>query len=180
MKELSLHILDIVENSINANASLIELTLHEDTNSDILYIELIDDGCGMSDEVLKRVCNPFYTTRTTRKVGLGIPLLKENAERCMGNFEIYSEEGKGTRLKASFKHSNIDRPPVGNIADTIIALISNVNHSDMYFKHSYNNNSYTIDTREIKATLEVDKIQEADVLMWIKEYIEEHEKEILL
>lgn len=180
MKELSLHILDIVENSINANANLIELTLFEDTKLDILYIELIDDGCGMSEEVLKRVCNPFYTTRTTRRVGLGIPLLKENAERCEGNFEIYSEEGKGTRVKVSFKHSNIDRPPLGNISDTIIALISNANYSDMYFKHIYNDNSYTIDTREIKTTLEVDKLQETDVLMWIKEYIEENEKEILL
>lgn len=180
MKELSLHILDIVENSIKARASLIELIIDEDLAKDVLSIEVKDNGVGMSEEVLEKVINPFYTTRTTRKVGLGIPLLKENAERCGGFLKIISQEGRGTQLIAEFQHSNIDRPPLGNLADTIVAIINNELMQEFILERIYNGASYSLDTREIKQVLEVDSLAESDILLWIKDYINTNEKELLI
>lgn len=180
MKELSLHILDIVENSIKARASLIELIIDEDLAKDTLSIEVKDNGVGMSKEVLEKVINPFYTTRTTRKVGLGIPLLKENAERCRGFLKIISQEGRGTQILAEFQHSNIDRPPLGNLADTIVAIVNNELMQEFILKRIYNGTSYSLDTREIKQVLEVDSLAESDILLWIKDYINTNEKELLI
>lgn len=180
MKELALHILDIVENSIKAKASLIELIIDEDLEKDLLSIEVKDNGIGMSSEVLEKVINPFYTTRTTRKVGLGIPLLKENAERCKGLFKITSSEGVGTQLLAEFQHSNIDRPPLGNLADTIVAIVNNDLMQEFVLKRIYNGKSYRLDTQEIKQVLEVESLAESDILLWIRAYINENEKEILI
>ncbi len=123
MRELSLHLLDIVENSISAKAKNINISVEEDLINDRLRMTIADDGKGMNKEMVSKVIDPFVTSRTTRKVGLGIPLLKEAAEACNGSLTIESQVGKGTELQVDFQHSNIDRMPLGNLTDTIINLV---------------------------------------------------------
>ena len=115
MRELSLHILDIAQNSIKAEAECLRIAVIEDLINDKLTIKIKDDGTGMDADTVKKVVDPFYTTRTTRKVGLGIPLFKLSAEQCGGYFEIKSQLGIGTEITAVFKHSHIDRVPLGNM-----------------------------------------------------------------
>ena len=123
MKELSLHILDIAQNSINALANIIRITVKEDTSRDELIILVEDNGQGMDKETINKVKDPFFTSRNTRKVGLGIPLLQAAAKRCGGDLKIQSEPGKGTRVTAYFIDSHIDRAPLGNLCDTLLSLI---------------------------------------------------------
>ncbi|HHX23734.1 MAG: ATP-binding protein [Tepidanaerobacteraceae bacterium] len=178
MKELSLHILDVVQNSIGAKASLVEISVYEDVKTDSLIIEVEDNGVGMAKEMTKRVMDPFFTTRTTRKVGLGIPLFAQAARNCGGDFTIQSEEGKGTKIKASFVHSHIDRAPMGGIAETIISLVA-VNPSvDFVYRHSVGNKQFLFDTRDIKQTLEDVPISNPLVLDWIKKFVEDNLREI--
>ncbi len=172
MVELSLHVLDIVQNSIKANASLVEITICEDTKTNLLSIEIIDNGCGMEKEFLKDVTNPFRTTRTTRKVGLGISMFKSAAELTGGNFEIWSEVGKGTGLKAVFVYDSIDRQPLGDMASTMTTVINANPDIDYLYKHSFNGNEFDFDTRQIRGVLGADiSLSEPDVLNWIDEYI---------
>ena len=135
MNELSLYILDICENSITADSKNLYLTIEENHKDNLLQITIEDDGRGMSKEVLDKVTNPFYTTRTTRKVGLGIPLFKELCELCEGSFEITSEVGVGTKDVAKFKLDSIDLPPLGNIDDTLYCLACNDNNVEVTFKY---------------------------------------------
>ncbi|WP_066504386.1 ATP-binding protein [Abyssisolibacter fermentans] len=174
MKELSLHILDIAENSVRANAKLIYIYIKEDTKKDLLEITIEDDGKGMDEEVVKIVEDPFYTTRKTRKVGLGIALLKAAAQRCDGCFEIKSVLNEGTKISCSFKHSHIDRAPIGNISDTILALINKSDHIDIMYRHEIDENIFTFDTRKIKEMLDGVSLNNYEVIMWIKDYIEEN------
>ena len=131
MTELSLNILDIAENSVKAGASLTEITVEVDTAQNLLEIIIRDNGCGMSEEQVKQVVDPFYTTRTTRKVGLGVPFFKESAEATGGSFSIESKIGIGTTVKASYKLDNIDRMPMGDLTATIHTLITM--HEDLDF-----------------------------------------------
>ena len=123
MRELSLHILDLAQNSLTANAKRLDILITEDKAGDRLTITLKDDGKGMSPEFLKNVTSPFTTTRTTRKVGLGIPMFKANAELSGGDFDIWSEVGVGTRMTANFVLSSIDRPPLGDMVSTLVTLV---------------------------------------------------------
>lgn len=178
MKDLSLHILDLSQNSISAGASLVKITIHEDTANDRLDIYIEDNGKGMDKDFLEKVKDPFVTTRTSRKVGLGIPLMLAACKRCEGDLVIESEKNVGTKLTATFKHSHIDRAPMGNMAETMLSLIlagSDGNTAvDFVYRHILNNREFCMDTREIRAALgnEV-SLGEPDVLMWIKEYINE-------
>jgi len=124
MNELSLYILDLTQNSISAGATRIELSIVIDEENDKIIIVLKDDGCGMDEEFLARVVSPFTTTRTTRKVGLGIPMIKEQCESCDGEFSIESEVGVGTTLNMSFRKSHIDLPPMGNLAAAALSLFT--------------------------------------------------------
>ncbi|RKD27988.1 Histidine kinase-, DNA gyrase B-, and HSP90-like ATPase [Caminicella sporogenes DSM 14501] len=178
MKELSMHILDIAQNSISANASLIEIIIDEDIEKDILTIIIKDNGKGMNEEILKRVTNPFYTSRTTRKVGLGIPMFKAAAEACDGFFEINSKMGKGTVVKAVFKYSHIDRAPLGNMVDTLLTLILSNPNIDFIYVHKKNNKSYILNTKEIKEILGEVPINNIDVLKWIKNNLKEGLKDL--
>lgn len=178
MKELSLHILDIVENSFRAKASLVQLEIKEDSLKNKTSIKVIDDGVGMSELFLKEVTNPFKTTRTTRKVGLGLSLLKACAERCNGIFNIKSKEGLGTELFVSFEKNNIDLPPLGDIVGTIVALVGNRYYCDLSLKRYLDGKEYSIDTKAIKAVLECDDLSQIDILTWLKEFLEEKEKEL--
>ena len=172
MVELSLHVLDIVHNSIKADASLIEISICEDTVANILSITVQDNGCGMSEDFLKEVTDPFRTTRTTRKVGLGISMFKSAAELTGGSFEIWSEVGKGTGLKAVFVHDSIDRQPLGDMAATITTIINANPDIDYLYKHSFNGKEFNFDTREVKSVLGPDvSLLETDVLNWIDRHI---------
>ncbi|AOY76841.1 ATP-binding protein [Clostridium formicaceticum] len=173
MKELALHILDIAENAIKAEANLIEITIWEDIAKDLLTIEIKDNGIGMDEETVKKAENPFFTTRTTRKVGLGISLFKAAALQCDGSFKIYSIKGKGTTVTTVFKHSHIDRAPLGRIEDTLITLLMREKEIDYIYTHYYNLEKFYIDTREVKDLLKEVPITNLQVVEWLRQYIKE-------
>jgi anti-sigma regulatory factor (Ser/Thr protein kinase) len=178
MKELSLHVLDIVQNSIRADASLIEISILEDPARDILSIEIKDNGRGMDEEMVRKVQDPFFTTRTTRKVGLGIPLFAQVARDCGGNFVINSEINRGTVVKASFIRSHIDRPPLGSMIDTIVSLVAVNPIVNFLYRHRVAEKDFVFDTSEIKKRLEDVPISHPVVLDWIKGFIEQGLREI--
>lgn len=178
MKELSLHILDIVQNSIKAGASLIEVSITESISDNILNITIKDNGCGMDDETVKNVINPFFTTRTTRKVGLGIPLLQEAAMRCNGSFEIESQIGVGTTISCSFERSNIDRAPLGDMSSTIMTIINSLENCEFNYVHGLDEKSFEFSTIKIKQVLEEDSLDSPEILLWIKEFIDESTNEL--
>lgn len=173
MKELSLHVLDIAQNSITAGTSLIEIVVSEDLLANILSITISDNGKGMSKEFLKKVRDPFTTTRTTRSVGMGIPLFESAAIACGGCFDITSELGVGTKVFAQFMHNHIDRQPLGNIAETITTLIFGSPIVDFVYEYNVNGGTFEFDTRLIKKTLSGAPIDTLEVILWIKEYINE-------
>ena len=175
MRELSLNVLDIVQNSITANANLIEIELIEEINNDILKINIFDNGKGMTDEQIKSVTDPFYTTRTTRKIGLGIPLFKMAAEMSGGSFKIESTVGSGTKIYTSYIHSSIDRMPVGNINETVSMLIRMNPDIDFVYTHTFNEKSYSLDTRELREQLEDVPLDTPDVIEWINDYLKEND-----
>ncbi|MTI48554.1 sensor histidine kinase [Sporosalibacterium faouarense] len=178
MKELSLHILDLVENSLKAEARNVEIIVKENTKEDLLKISIIDDGKGMSKEFLENVTDPFTTTRRTRSVGLGISLTKAAAERCNGSFEISSQIDKGTEVEITFQHSNIDRAPLGNMGQTISTIINQCGETEIAYNHTYNDKKFTIDTREIKEILDGVSIKSTNVLLWIIEFVNENIKNL--
>jgi len=148
MEDLSLHILDIAENSISAAARRIEIRIDEDQSKDSLTIEIKDDGKGMDKQTLQKAIDPFFTTRTTRKVGLGLSLLAQAARESDGKFDLSSELGKGTIVKAIFRFSHPDRKPIGDIYETIRTLIAGHPGIDFLYEHRKNNSIYRFDTRE--------------------------------
>lgn len=173
MRDLSLHLLDIIQNSITAKADKLEVKLEASTESGMLEITIADNGTGMDAALLARVTDPFSTTRTTRKVGLGIPLFKAAAERSGGMLCIESAIGEGTKLKASFGIENIDRPPLGDIADTISGVILANADVEIDLKLVCNENAFGMNTAEIKEKLGEVPITEFEVLTWIEEYVNE-------
>ena len=182
MKELSLNILDITENSVKAGASLTEIKLSE--TKDTLTITITDDGLGMTDEVLKAVADPFYTTRTTRKVGMGIPLLKLEAEQTGGNLEISSKhisnypDSHGTVVKALFYKNHIDFTPLGDVVSTITTLIQGHPDTDFLFIHIIEENEVSLDTRELREVLEGVPLNTYEVIKWIEENLKEQYESI--
>ena len=150
MEDLSLHILDIVENSIRAKASRIEIKVVEYTKKDLLTIEINDNGQGIDEETIKKVLDPFFTTRTTRRVGLGLPLLRQAARESGGDVEIESKVGRGTRVKATFGYSHVDRKPLGNMEKTLSTLIAGNPEVDFIYEHKKDESGHRLDTREIR------------------------------
>ena len=178
MKDLASHIMDIVQNSVRANAQNIEITVEEHWSDDLLTITVKDDGDGMDEETLQRVRDPFFTSRTVRKVGLGIPLFQQNAERTGGSLSITSQQGKGTIVEARFMHSHIDRPPLGNMAETISLLIAANPEREFLYTHCSDRGTFSIDTRQLKNMLEGIPVNHPEIIMGIQEMIKENEKEI--
>ena len=172
MEDLSLHILDIVENSIAAGANRVEIRVIEDTRKDILSVEIRDNGKGMSEEVLENAVDPFYTTRTTRRVGLGLSLLSQSAKEAEGDMTIKSKEDEGTTIYAYFKHSHIDRKPLGNMAETLIVLIAGNPDIDFLYEHRLNNRAYSIDTKDIREELGDVPLSSPDVIEAIRKDIQ--------
>jgi len=179
MKELSMHILDITMNSIKADASLVEIKIEDSKKNNSLTIAISDNGNGMSEEVINKVTNPFYTSRTTRKVGLGIPMLKEACERCSGYLKIESKVGLGTTVFCSFERDNIDRAPLGNMGETIMTIINSADNLELLYIHKTDYGGFTFDTREVKEMLDGMDINDINILLWIKEYINENVNVIL-
>ena len=180
MRELSLHILDLAQNSLTANATRLDILIRIDHEKDNLSITLADNGKGMAPDFLKSVTSPFTTTRTTRKVGLGIPMLKQSAEMAGGTFGIESEIGKGTWIHASFDLSNIDCIPMGEICDSLVTLIVlNPETPDFVFQAFAPEKEALFDTRQVRETLGGVSLAEPEVAAWIKESIDEEFKPIL-
>ncbi|MCR4615131.1 MAG: ATP-binding protein [Clostridiales bacterium] len=179
MRELSLNILDIAQNSISAGASLIEIELVEDRTAGDLLIGIYDNGKGMSEEQTASITDPFFTTRTTRKVGMGIPLFKMAAEQTGGSFEIYSKLGEGTRVTTHFNTGSIDFTPLGDIRSTVITLITMNTDRDFRFTYRIDGKEFALDTRELKEILGDVPLDTPDVVEWMNEYFKE-QTELLL
>ena len=177
MTELSLNILDVTENSVKAGASLISILVSADTAADRLVIEIEDNGCGMNEEQVKRASDPFYTSRTTRKVGLGLPFFKYAAECTGGSFSLTSAPGQGTLVRAEFVLSHIDRMPLGDISATIHTLITGHSDIDFVYTYGYNGSSFTLDTREFREILGDISFQSAEVSAYISDYLTENKSE---
>ncbi len=173
MKELSLHILDITQNSLLAQATLVSLFIYESDLENTLTITINDNGTGVSKERQEAILDPFVTSRTTRKVGLGLPLFKAAAEQCDGAFSIESQLGRGTKIVATFKKDHIDRVPLGNMADTVMTMVMSFGAVDLYYEHTYNQKSFKFDTRDVKEALAVESLNEAEILSWIRDTIKE-------
>lgn len=178
MKDLSLHILDIVQNSIRAKATLIGIEIAEHPNENQLIITITDDGTGMSPEQLQRAIDPFYTSRTTRKVGLGLSLFKQNAEMTGGNFKIESELGKGTEVTATFGMNHLDRPIMGDLVGTLLILICSSEEINYVFKHQTPSGGFELDTREVRQTLVNVPISNPEVRLFLKEMLQENLEQI--
>lgn len=178
MLELSLHILDLVQNSLRAQASAVEIRIREDLEKDLLTITVKDNGHGMSLESVKRVIDPFYTTRTTREAGLGVPLLKEAAERCGGHLEVYSVEGEGTKIFASFQLDHLDRSPIGDMGETLAILITGNPEVDFSYDHQVGGQTYRLDTREMRNILGTVGLEDPSVFAFIRQDVQEGLKRI--
>jgi len=169
MEDLSLHILDIVENSVAARADKIEIRISEDKKKDLLSVEIIDNGIGMDKETRKKAVDPFYTSRTVRRFGLGLPFLSEAAKAANGQLSIKSKKGEGTRIKADFQYSHIDRKPLGDIGQTILTIVIGNPEIDLVYVYKKNSHTYSLDTRKIKAQLKETPINSPDGIRKIKE-----------
>lgn len=174
MQELSLNILDIAQNSVRAGADLIRILVDEQPADDTLTIVVEDNGCGMAPEQLEQVTDPFFTSRTTRKVGLGVPLFKMGAQMTGGSFQIESEPGKGTRVRAVFGYSHIDRMPLGDMCETMCSLVGCNPAIDFLYFHIYDGKSFCMDTREFRAVLGDVSLDTPDVIMFIRDYLREN------
>ncbi len=173
MTELSLHILDIVKNSTKAGATLVEVDITESTAQNVIKITITDNGCGMDEEFLKGVTDPFKTTRTTRKVGMGLSLFKTAAELTGGSFSITSELGRGTVVTAVFVRDSIDRQPLGDMASTLVTLVSGSESTDFVYRHDFDGNAFEFSTVQVKEVLGDVAITAPEVMAWINAYIDE-------
>lgn len=178
MTEISLNILDVAENSTRAQASLVEISVEIDTKANRLYVMIKDDGCGMDEEQLARVEDPFFTTRKTRKVGLGIPFFKLAALSTGGDFSITSKAGAGTEVRAVFVLNHIDRMPLGDINSTVYTLIRCHAETDFRYLYRYDDREFVLDTREMKESLGGIPLDTPEVSQYMKEYLDENKLEV--
>lgn len=176
MEELALHILDLVQNCVEAGATEVTITILESRSDNSMRIIIGDNGRGMDPEMVAAVSDPFFTTRTTRRVGLGIPLLKAAAEQSNGSLSIESVKGKGTRVQAWFELDHIDRAPLGSMADTLAAILA-VHSIEVLYRHEVDGREFALDSREIRGICG-EALNHPRIIQWLKEYIAEHEKQV--
>ena len=177
MKEIALHILDIAQNSVAAGAAHVDITLAEEGGD--IALTIADDGRGMSPELLATVSDPFTTTRTTRKMGLGLPLLRLAAEQTGGSLDIESTLGVGTTVRAVFHTDHIDCPPVGDMGSTISLLVQGSPQMELRYTRRTPRGTFILDTRELRAQLGPDvPLTEPEVALWLRDYVREQEQEI--
>src|SRR4030065_2299965 len=171
MEDLSLHILDIAENSINAGASKIRIKIIENVKKNLLLIEIADNGKGMDEDIIKMARDPFFTTKSNKRVGLGIPFLAQSAREAMGDISITSKKGEGTTITATFKYNHIDRKPLGDIEKTLTVLIAGNPEVDFVYEHKRNSHTYYLDTTGIKKKLKGIPTNHPEVIKIIKDSI---------
>lgn len=172
MKEISLHVLDIVQNSITAGATDITVEVEVHHERDRMRVAVRDNGCGMDEAMLDSVISPFTTSRTTRKVGLGIPMFKAGAEQAGGAFLIRSKPGEGTFIQAEYQISHIDRPPLGDMAETMIATVACNPELDFKYLYQVDEQAFRFDTQEIRGVLgEHVPLNTPNVVAWMKSYL---------
>jgi len=179
VRELSLHILDVLENAVEAEASRIKIKIDEDIEADQMVIEIRDNGRGMNEERAARVLDPFYTTRETRHVGLGLPLLSEAARRCEGDLSVESEPGKGTMVKAVFRRSHIDRAPLGDIPTALLAILLSERSIDLDYSHRIGGREFRFDSSEIREELGDVPLTHPKVREWLLQFLQEGEEDLL-
>ncbi|WP_273399161.1 ATP-binding protein [Traorella massiliensis] len=177
MADLSMYLLDITSNSIRANASHIMIRFEDSKKKNEISLEIIDDGRGMDAEMVEKVQNPFFTTRTTRKIGLGIPFFKELAEQCEGHFELESKVNEGTRIKCTMKKDHWDVPPRGDIGDALVLALCMNEAIHIHFDYISDEKHFSFDSQEIREILGDVSICEAEISSWCKAYINEGIKE---
>lgn len=177
LTELSLHVLDIANNSVKAGADFIEVKIQIQRDLDTLAITISDNGCGMNEQQLKQVEDPFFTTRTTRKIGLGVPFFKMAAISTGGKFQIRSTPGKGTFVFAEFGLSHIDRMPLGDINSTMHTLIT-INHNiDFSYTYCFDDKYFALDTRQFRQILNDIPLNAPEISDYIKDYLKENQYE---
>jgi hypothetical protein len=179
LEDLSLHILDIMENSAAAGAKMIDLEVKEEPRDNRLVIHIADDGKGMDQETLDKVLDPFFTKKTVRRVGLGLSMLAQAAQETGGSIKIDSEPGKGTRVRAIFVYDHIDRKPLGNMAETILAfIIGSGSEVDLTYRHIKNGNEFVFNSVEVKKILQGVAINNPEVIAFLKDYVQGGLREI--
>jgi len=176
VRELSLHILDVLQNAREAGADMVRLTIDENEAVDRLVITVEDNGRGMHPETLNKVLDPFFTSRTTRHVGLGLPLFAAAAERCNGSLAIESAPGAGTKITATFQLSHIDRAPLGNVAGSILTFLMGEPPCDLLFLHRIDGRQFLLDTRKVREELGTVPLSHPSVRQWLQEYIDQQEE----
>jgi len=180
MRELALHVLDIAENAIAAGARQLRITIGESVAEDSLVIAIEDDGHGMDEATLAKVREPFFTTRTTRDVGLGVPLLAAAAERCAGSMEIVSAPREGTSVRARFQRSHIDRAPLGDMAGALMSVLlrSPDESLELRYEHRIDDWVFAFDTREVRDLLGDVSLGDPAVRRWLSEHLSRCEQEL--
>lgn len=178
MKNLADHILDIIQNSLRADANLIEIIVEENITDDFCKIQITDNGCGMSEETVKQAANPFFTSRKTRKVGLGLALLKQNAEMANGSFSLKSEPGVGTIVEAQFQLSNVDKPPLGEIWDVLYLTMLGNQNVTLTYEHRTNKGNLKITSAEIREAIGGVSMQNTEIREAITGLLKNNIKEI--
>ncbi|MFW6136587.1 MAG: ATP-binding protein [Candidatus Aminicenantaceae bacterium] len=173
MEEISLHILDIAQNSIKAEAGELKIIIDEKPSRDTVVLEIIDNGKGMDPQTLRRAGDPFFTTKRRKRYGLGIPLLAQAAETAGGRFSIDSKPGNGTHLKAVLQASHIDRQPLGDMSATITTLLASHPEIDLTYTHQYENDRFVFRTDDIKSRIGKTPIDSTEVLKFIQSYIQQ-------
>jgi hypothetical protein len=182
MRELSLHILDVLENALAAGATMVEVSIDEDLAADRLTIVVRDNGRGMDPELVRRVLDPFFTTRTTRHVGLGLPLFAAAAQTCDGDLSVDSAPGGGTMVSATFRHSHLDRAPLGDMPGTLLAFLL---HGEggaprLCYCHRVNSETFELDTEAVQAELGGIPLSYPPVRAWLRDYVSQGEAELPL
>ncbi|MFH1085656.1 MAG: ATP-binding protein [Chloroflexota bacterium] len=173
MRELAQHVLDLIQNAIEAGASVVEVEIVEDAAENRLRITVRDNGRGMSAEVMARVTDPFFTTRTTRHVGLGLPLLKAAAQRCGGDVVIHSQPSVGTEVVAEFQRDHIDRAPMGDMRTTLLGALLSTSGADLAYRHRVNGDEFAFDTREMRQVLGEVPLTHPHVRSWLDDFLRE-------
>lgn len=178
MNDLSLHIIDIIQNSLSAGASRITVAVDENVTADKLTITVADNGRGMTPDQVARLSDPFYTTRTTRRVGMGIPLLRQSAEQAAGSLTVESQPGLGTQITAAFQYSHLDRPPLGDLAGSFVLMVAANPEIRFILNYSYNGKTYRFDTDEVKEALGNIPLNEPAVVRMLTEMVSENITEL--
>lgn len=171
MNDLAATVLDIASNAVRANASIVQISIHESKQYDFFRLLIQDNGKGMDEETINQALNPFYSTRTTRSIGMGLPLLNDLAKGCNGSLNIDSKVGVFTKVLLEIQRSHIDVPPMGDIGEAIMILIQSNDRIHYIFNYQSDEETYQLDTNEVKQVLETDSLNDYMILNWIKENV---------